>query len=657
MINKYLTKENISIWLSPIANVSLTIILLILNVYLGIIGIVLSALSLYNAYELYTIKDRAFKEYADNLEVYFEGFSKKAIFSMPFSVIVLDKDNQLNWYNSRFKNMISRKDSLVEEDIDDILPGITDLFEKDNDNQVFDYEYEQRNYSVHYSLLERENVKLLYFVDQTEAVDIAMTYENEKLVILNIKLDNLDELNQNLSSEKRPILYAEIDTLITSYFHKYGSFIKKSENGRYHAVSYKESLEAMLEEKFSFVEEVRRVEAGNTLAPTLSIGVAYDDESPRLIEKSANAALDIALGRGGDQIVIKRQDDLEYIGGNSQATTKRTKVRARVLAHALSQLIGRSTEVFISGHVNPDMDSIGSSIGLWHAAREKGKDAYIVLSKVTPAIENIYRYTTENIEDLEDYIISPDEAYSKIKSSSLFIITDNHRKNSTEEPRLFEKTDSVVIIDHHRRGSDYIENAELTYLEPSSSSASELVTEMLLYMDDGIAINKIVAEALLAGISMDTKHFTQQTSSRTFEAASVLKQNGADSDTVNELFVEDFDTLKAKSQIISTAEIYKDIFIIGIFDKETDESSLIASQAANDLVQITGIEASFVLTKQNSKVHISARSNKKVSVQLIMEKLNGGGHRNMAATQLEVDMEEAKSLLKKAIKEYMEENE
>lgn len=657
MIKNFFNKENMNIWISPLLILILTIILLILNVYIGIIALVALIISIYNAYETYTNREKQFKDYVDNLDIAFTEFTKNAIFNMPFPIVVVNNEYGVSWHNSGFKEMVNEKTSLIERKIYNIIPEI-EVEAIENYQEPFNIRYDLKTYEV-YATEASEDVKtpmiMLYFVDITERERVFSNYENEKLVIMNIRIDNYEEIAANTSSERRPIVLAEIDSIITSYFHKYGSSIKKDENSRYFAILQKSTLDEMLNDKFSFIEKVREVSYGNTIAPTLSIGTGYNEETPRLIEKSANGAIDIALGRGGDQVVLKSQDEIKYFGGKNQATEKRTKVRARVISHALTQLIDKSENVIISGHKNPDMDSFGSTLGLWYTARKNGKLAYIVLEKVTPAIRNLYDYAIENIDGLEEFILSPNDAYNLASSKSLLIVTDNHRKNSIEEPRLFEKTETVVVIDHHRRGNDYIENSILNYVEPYASSASELVTEMLMYMNEKVEINKIIADALLAGIIIDTKSFNQQTGTRTFEAAVVLKENGADISTINKFFSEDLQTVKSKSEIIANSEIYKEKYIFGYYPFDKEESTLIASQAADELITIQEMEASFVFTLSKGRVHISARSYGEVSVQLIMEKLNGGGHRTMAATQLDLTIDEAKELLKKAISEYNEE--
>ena len=373
-MDKFFRKENRGILISPLINIVLTIILLVLNVYIGIVALAFTIVSIYNAYDTIQNKSDQFKKYVDNLELAFDGFSKKAIFNMPFSIVVINHKKDIVWYNSKFKQLINEKESVVEESIYEVFPEITDeLLNLPKESFMVNYLF--KDYEVHKSTLDDERMTLLYFIDSTDREQTRKKYQEERLVLMDIRIDNYEELHSNVSSEKRPILYAEIDSTITSYFHGHGSFIKKNENGRYFAVLYKSTLYQMVLEKFPFIDKVRNIRLGNTIMPTLSIGIGSDEESIRDNEKSANAALDIALGRGGDQIVLKSLDNIQYFGGKTQATEKRTKVKARVIAHALSQLIEKSTEVYISGHINPDMDSFGSALGLWYAVRKKDKPA------------------------------------------------------------------------------------------------------------------------------------------------------------------------------------------------------------------------------------------------------------------------------------------
>ena len=641
-------------WFVPGVAIVLSIIISFFNIYIGLIAFALTGFGVYKTYKQDKKRKDYIKNYLDELDIAFEGVTKNAIFNMPFPVALLNDDYKLLWYNNRFKTMSNQTDSLVDRNITQILPNLDkDAIAKQDKSKI--YELFDKKYVVYTNHVKEkggEDLTLIYLIDDTSHQDLISEYENTKLVMTSIHIDNYDELMTNTPSERRPLLFAQIDRLVSVYFHDRGASIKKYENDKYIGVLTASQLKEFEKDKFTIVDRVRDTKIGNTIPPTLSIGFGRGQIAPRENEKASNAALDVALGRGGDQIVVKNGEDLQYYGGQNKATQKRTKVKARVIAHALAQLVDKSTEVFVMGHKNPDMDSFGSALGLFHAVERRNKDVYIVLKEVTPAIKNLYVRAISMIDGLEANIITPDEAYEKARASSLIIVTDNHRRNSTEEPRLFEKSSNIFLIDHHRRGKDYIDNATLIYMEPYASSSSELVTEMLMYMGEDIAINETVAEGLLAGITVDTKNFFYQTGVRTFEAASVLKRYGADSMVVKQLFKDDIELIKYKSEIIASAEKYHDSNLIGVFNKQMDSSSLIASQAADDLLNADGIEASYVLTTVDGKTHISARSLGAVSVQLIMEKLNGGGHLTAAATQLDMSIEDAIVKLKETIDSY-----
>ena len=660
MWDKIRNSENFDLWIFPIIILLLSIILFFLAPILGFIGLISGIYGGYYLYNSEKKRSQNIRNYLEQLDVSFDEITKTAIFNMPFPLMVINNMGKLIWYNGQFKSIIGGKDSLLNRYLDEFFIEINYDSFKDKKVKYQEIKYSDRNYILYHNYIKdskKGDLVLLYAIDNTQQMELKESYINEGLVMMSIHIDNYDEVYSQTESEKRPIVFAEIDRLITSYIHNYKGFVKKYESDRYNVVLQKKDLEEIIKDKFKIVDKVRDVSLGNKMPPTLSIGVGINEPTVRATEKSANAALDIALGRGGDQVVIRDGDELEYYGGKNKATEKRTKVKARVIAHALSQLIEKSSDVFVMGHKNPDMDSFGSALGLVYASRKKGTKTYLVLDTVTPAIRNIYNRSVKEIDGLEDLILTPAEAYDKIENTSLIIVTDNHRKNSTEAPRLFEKTDNVVVIDHHRRGKDYIEDATLVYMEPYASSASELVTEMLMYMEDKVEIHPVVAEGLLAGITVDTKNFFYQTGVRTFEAASVLKRQGADSIMVKQLFKDDFEIMKYKSEIISEAKVYFDRMIIGQFDREIEDSTLIACQAADDLLNIQGIDASFVLAKSNGKIHISGRSLGDVSVQLILERIGGGGHLTAAATQLDLDMDKAKEMLIKAIEEYIKEEE
>lgn len=645
---------NLETWFAPGLAIVLSIVVGLFNVYIGAIALVVSSVVAYLTYEKEKVRKNDLKNYIDKLDIAFEGVTKNVVFNMPFPIALLNDNNKLLWYNNKFKEMTKQTTSIVDKSIMSVLPSI-DINTIENEDRSNVFEIFNKKYIIHTNHVKEkkgENLTLIYLIDDTSHQDLIKEFEETRPVMASIHIDNYDELMTNTPSERRPLLFAQIDRIISVYFHERGAALKKYESDKYVGVLNANQLEEFEKDKFSLVDRVRETKIGNTIPPTLSIGFGCEEETPRENEKASNAALDVALGRGGDQIVVKIGEDLQYYGGKNKATQKRTKVKARVIAHALAQLIDKSTEVFVMGHKNPDMDSFGSALGLFHAAERRNKDVYIVLREVTPAIKNLYSRAISMIDGLEANILTPDEAYAKARASSLLIVTDNHRMNSTEEPRLFEKSSNIFLIDHHRRGKDYIDNATLIYLEPYASSSSELVTEMLMYMGEDIEINEIVAEGLLAGITVDTKNFFYQTGVRTFEAASVLKRHGADSMVVKQLFKDDIELMKYKSEIIANAEKYKETSLIGVFDRQLDSSTLIASQAADDLLNAEGIEASYVLTRVEGRTHISARSLGSISVQLIMEKLNGGGHLTAAATQLDVSIEETIIRLKEAIDSY-----
>lgn len=641
------------VWIPPGICLAITILLAFYDIYAGLIGLVLTAFAAYITYKNESKSKTKLRDYLDELDYNFDGLTKNAIFKMPFSIAVVSEEGKLLWYNNIFKQISGEETSLVQKKITDVFPSI-DIEKFKYDGSVI--EFRDKKYRVRKSSFEDSkngNVSLFYFIDVTDHEDLIEIHDEERLIVVNIQLDNYDELVQTTPNEKRPLLFAQIDRIISMYFHEFGAFVKKYENDNYIGVIQYYQLKQFEENKFNLVDQVREIESGNAIPPTLSLGIGVNETTTRELERSANAALDIALGRGGDQIVIKDKEELQYFGGKNKATEKRTKVKARVIAHALGQMIEKSTEIFVMGHKNPDMDSFGSALGLVYATKSRKKKAYLILKEVTPAIKKLYKRAKETIDGFDDIIITPDEAYEKIKASDLIIVTDNHRKNSTEEPRLFEKSSNVVIIDHHRRGKDYIQNASLIYLEPYASSSAELVTEMLMYINENVEIHQTVAEGLLAGITVDTKNFSMQTGVRTFEAASVLKRHGADSTLVKKLFKDDLELIKTRADIVSRAERHFDNYLISIYDKEEEGSTLVAAQAADEMLDADGIEASFVLTKVDGLVHISARSFGQVSVQLIMESLGGGGHLTMSATQMDTTIEEAKEQLLQAIETYI----
>lgn len=640
----------------------MVIIIAIYQPVLALIGaLILGYLVYYNYKNIYE-KNKELAKYIESLSDEFDSATKHAIFNMPFPLVLINEDGSINWYNTPFLDMII-EDDILNERIHHLVPNLNleELLNKDKDDSL-NIEYDGKYYKVYPNLVDtkksssKNKIVMLYWVDITDFVLLNNTYKNEKTIVGLIYVDNYDDIKSTTADVNRPLVLAEIDKRINSYFTKYNGIVRKYENDKYLVVTDYEGLLDYEARKFDLLDQLRELNIGNTIPITLSIGMCARAETLLESHENAKAAIDIALGRGGDQAVLRTENTFEFFGGKSKPMEKRNKVKARVIGYALRQLIDQADKVFVMGHKNPDMDSLGSGIGILRATTNRNRPGFLVLNGENPSIKNILEKLRKEQPQLLDKIISPDEASEIIDKNSLMIVVDNHKPSFTEAPNLLEMVDKVVVIDHHRRGAEFIKDPVLTYLEPYASSSSELVTEVLSYMSDNINLTKFEAEALLAGITVDTKNFSFQTGVRTFEAASLLKRAGADTTLVRQLFRDDISTFVNKAEVIRSAKLILNTIAIGRLEKEMDDSLLVAAQAANDLLDINNVEASFVLTKVKSKIHISGRSIGNVSVQLILEKLGGGGHLTSAGTQLSgMNMEEAEKLLIENIEMYLKE--
>lgn len=610
-------------------------------------------------------KEKEWKKYIEGLAEEFDTATKHAVFNMPFPLVLLEMDGTISWYNTRFKDLFADED-LLNKKIEELLPQLeVERLLEDEDRKPVEVAYEDQYYEIHYNVVDskktistRENIIMLYLVNKTDEAQLYNRYKDEILAVCLAYVDNYDEVKNSTPELDRPIVLAEIDKVINSYVTKHNGLVRKYENDKYLFIFHNRDLERIKDKRFDILDQIREIDKGNPISITLSMGVGINGKNPYENYEFARAAIDIALGRGGDQAVIKEDNNLSFYGGKTKAIEKRNKVRSRVIAHALMQLIDQAEEVIVMGHKNADMDSFGASIGIIRAVRNRKKDAYLVLGKVNPSIRNIYNRMVEEAPEYLDIILSPEDALEVVNESSLLIMVDNHRPSFAEAPELLELTDKIVVIDHHRRGAEFIEEPVLTYLEPYASSTCELVTEMLYYMSDKLEMTKFEADALLAGITVDTKNFTFQTGVRTFEAASILKRAGADTTNVRQLFRDDYNIYLKKADVIKNSKILFEKIAIGRLESDLEDSILIAAQSANDLLNIDGVEASFVLTQWGQKVHISGRSLGNISAQLILEKLGGGGHLTSAGTQIEdKTIDEVEELLIETIEEYLKEGE
>lgn len=649
-------KENL---IEVIFELVLVIMLMILNIIIGFIALVifvsLHIRFLQNFEDQTTLRQKNF----ENIEETIDSLTKQAVFKMPFPMVIIKQDGEINWYNSKFIKMLEIED----EPENNILDAISSL----NLNEILGAGdeplkilYRDNYYQVYVNKVKSKDSKdgemlLLYWINRTDLKEAKDTIDKEKIATILLYIDNLDEVKSSVEDSLRATITGNVETEIINYFNGYDATVRKYDDDRYLIIANNENLQKIIQKKFDILDKVRDLKVQSIIPLTLSIAATTDGETPLEQYEIARNTMDIALGRGGDQAVLRRGHNYEYFGGKSKAVEKTTKVKARVVGGALRSLIDDASNVIIMPHKNADMDAIGSAIGVVKLVRMRGKTSYIALNSVNMSIRNIMARINEE-ESLKGVVKPEGELIGLIDEKTLLIVVDHHKKSISEAPDLVDQIKDRVVIDHHRRSGEFIESTELVFLEPYASSTSELVTELFTYMTDNVVLSKFEAEALLAGITVDTKNFTVQTGVRTFEAASMLRRFGADPEVVKKYFKEDYLVIKNRADIVRQSEIFMDDTIIGILEDKVDNSILIAAQAADEMLSINGMKASFVAVKiSNNETHVSARSLGEISVQLIMEKLGGGGHLNQAATRIDLSVDLAVEELKRKIKEYKDE--
>lgn len=605
-------------------------------------------------------------EYIQSLIFTLDSTTNDAFLHLPLPYVIVDLEGTIRWYNSNFEEMIDEK-NMMGMSIDKLICDFQySLFQKGTKQFVKQVEINKKQFKAFVQLMEMKKeqkkstpkyVYTIYFVENTEQVQLQQQYENDQPLVGLIYIDNYDEVMENLEDVRRPLLLAVIEKKVNAMAQQVEAVIKKFERDKYLIFFPKRNLEIIQKNKFSILDEVRKIEIGNTIPVTLSMGIGMNGSNYIENLSFARAGVDFALARGGDQAIIKDKDKLSFFGGKAKEVEKSTRVKARVKSYALRELIEDCDQVIVMGHKNMDIDCLGAAMGIYRAAKTFEKSAYIVLGNISLAIESIYQRIVDSGK-YKDLFITPDAAKAMMTEKTLFVIVDVHRPNYTECEELISMSKQVVVIDHHRKSVEFIENAVLTYLEPYASSTSELVTEILQYIKEKIKINTIEADALLAGITVDTKNFVFKTGVRTFEAASFLRRSGADSTRVRALFKNDMETFRAKSSTVSTAEIFKEHIAISVCPENCPNAVVVAAQAADELLTIQGVQASFVMVQKEDQIMISGRSLGEVNIQMILEKLGGGGHMTVAGAQLkQVTIQEAKILLKQAIQSYLQEGE
>lgn len=663
-------KEKIGFFmLRPDSNIYLWIlgfsfaVILYYNWILGMLGFTVLIYLAYFQSKERSQKKEELRRYIEKLSDNVDAATKNAILNLPFPLVILDEDGSINWYNSLF-SLIYQGDYLLDKKVGDYIPGLEleDILlegKKEFKNIMVKDDY----YDLHCEFFDifeddtKKKIIMTYLINKTDFVHLKAKYLEEKNVVAILQIDNLEEVLKDVEEEFKPIISVDLDRIISSWAGMNNASIQKYSNDEYILHLNQKQLQLIQEKRFDILDTVREINSGNKIPLTLSIGVGVNAKTLGELQKFANAAMDIALGRGGDQAVVKDYERLSFYGGKSKAVEKRTRVKARVISYALRQLIEQSDEVIILGHEMPDLDCIGSALGVYRCCANLNKITYIVMNRINKGIENLWKELKED-KEYDKVFVEGYEALSLAGKNSLLIIVDTHRPSFTMEPELIDKIDKKVVIDHHRRATEFIDDAVLTYIEPYASSTSELVTEILQYMFEKPKIKQIEAEALLAGIFIDTKNFSFQTGIRTFEAASFLRGAGADTTLTRQLFQDDMDTFLARAEVVKAAWMYKENIAISIIPDDIANPALIAAQAADELLNIRGIIASFVLSKIEGYIFISGRSLGEINVQIVLEKLGGGGHLTVAGAQLsDISMEGAVELIENAVDEYLKEGE
>ena len=602
---------------------------------------------------------------------------RKLLRSLEIPYALLDDTGKVIWTNVAFENVVHQPKG-YNKSITSLFPTITrDRLPDDSgvDEAQYELEYEGSEYvakfrkislkdmAEHSDMIEAEGYNgyliAVYLFDET-ALHIALQeVDDQSLAVGMIYLDNYEEALASVEEVRRSLLTALIDRKINKYISAIDGISKKLEKDKYLVIMRKKACAQLRETRFDLLEEVKTVNIGNEMAVTISIGIGLDGLSYAQNYEFARNAIDLALGRGGDQAVVKTPESITYYGGKSQQVERNTRVKARVKAHALREIITGKDKVLVMGHRMADVDSFGAAVGIYRIAQTLGRKAHIVLNDVTTSVQPLVDLFQNNPEYEDDMIIKGQQAIETAGNNTVLVVVDVNKPSITECPELLKYCKSIVVLDHHRQGSETIENATLSYVEPYASSSCEMVSEILQYTYDNIKIRTEEADCMYSGIMIDTNNFMTKTGVRTFEAAAFLRRNGADVTRVRKLFREDAIEYKAKADAVSQAEIYRQYFAISVCTPdELPSPTVIGAQAANELLNIKGIKASFVLTDYQGKIYVSARSIDEVNVQIIMERLGGGGHMNIAACQMEsVGIAEAIGILKDTIDTMLENNE
>ncbi len=592
--------------------------------------------------------------------------------SVPYCLV--DINGKVMWMNKLMLEKTGKKKDF-RKNISDIFPEITsNVFPENEQSKEIRIAYEERDYCIEMKRIDINDLTrgtdiidnnesgsfyAMYMFDETDINMYIQKLKDERFVVGLVYIDNYEEALDSIDDVRRSLFIGLIDKRVNKYFASGASIVRKLEKDKYLIVFTHKFLEKLMNDKFSLLEEIKNVKIGNEMTITLSMGIGTGESDYAKNYEVAKAAMDLALGRGGDQAVVKENDKISYYGGKSQQMEKNTRVKVRVKAHALRQILENNENVLIMGHKLADIDAFGSAMGIFVICRKLGKKAHIVINDITVSVKPFINRFIDKDDYPEDMFLLREEAVDYVDDKTAVIVVDVNKPSLTECPELLDVCKTIVVFDHHRQSSDAINNAVLSYVDPYASSAAEMITEMIQYVDDGVKIRAFEADALYAGISIDTDGFNSKSGPRTFEAAAFLRRHGADITRVRKMLRNDMNEYRAVAQAVSRAEVYKDVFAIAIFDGEGLESPTIGgAKAANQLLDISGIKASFVVTAYNNRIYISARSIDEVNVQLVMEHLGGGGHMSIAGAQLnDCTTDKAVDIIKSTLDDMLKESE
>ena len=630
---------------------------------------IIPAILIYVAIFIYTMwtdnkRKAEISEKITELNFNVDKVSKRSLINSPFPLLIAETNGNIIWKNKKFVQEFNHCE--IDEPLSELLNEIKleiENNEKIKNNKIeISTVIEKKKYRVVGEYIRtksndkkqnKEYMATLYFLDETEKEKLAEDIEKSRVCVGVIKIDNYEETMQRIDDEDQSQIIAKIEKNIYDWANEIKGLIVKSERDTFVIVCEEKDLEKLQDDKFSILDTIKGINMPEKVQPTLSVSFSSEGEDNYQKLKHAKAGIDIALGRGGDQAVVRENGKYTFFGGRTEELEKRTKVKARMIAQALEEIMIGSSNIFIMGHSNGDMDSMGSSLGIYRMAKTLGKEAYIVNETYGMSLEKFIETIKED-NTYDDVFLSKSEAVELADQDSLVIVVDTNKKSYVEAPELLDMTNKIVVIDHHRMSTEHIKNPILSFQEVYASSAAELVTELIVYSKNDIKLTNIEVESLYAGIMMDTKNFTFKTGVRTFEAAAYLRRCGVDIIKVKKWFQSDFDTYTTISEIVAKAEVVYDSIAIALYDKDDENANIIGAKAADTLLTISDISASFVIGRYGNKVFISGRSIGDINVQVILEKMGGGGHITLAGAQIVgKDMNEVKNELLDNIKEYL----